>query len=270
MWLQTQLLYLIEGKPPKEMVPDHKLLNQSPTIRGDFLEKVRTGIITIQRSGVESITETGVQLSNGTFLDVDVIIMCTGYNQLDFPFLPPDVVRGPETMPNRIDLYKLMVPPKYPNLYMMGLCELVGPAAPAFDAQARWVVAHLSGRLTLPSTDEMYKGIREFQEWQKKHFVDSERHATAFYVIQYVDDLLKPLGAVPGFAKLLGKVFTSGHPWRALKVLNAVWFGIPAAAQWRLCGYGSKEKLATATVLRTAAGDAGLSETEKQLLETSV
>ena len=270
MWLQTQLLFFIDGKPPKDMRPDHKVLEQNPTLRSDFLEKIRTGLITIQRAGIESFAESGLHLSNGKYLDVDVVISCTGYNQFEFPFLPTDVARGPNTPPNKIDLYKLIVPPKYPNLYMMGLCELVGPAAPAFDAQARWVVAHLSGRLQLPPPDQMYEGIRAFQDWQNKHFVNSERHATAMYLIPYVDDLLKPLGAVPGFAKLFGKVFTSGHPWRALQVLNAVWFGIPSSAQWRLCGYGSKEELATATLLRTAAGEAGLSGSEKGLLEHDV
>ncbi len=84
--------------------------------------------------------------------------------------------------------------------------------------------------------------------------------------IQYIDALLEPLGAAPTFGRLLGKVFTS-NPWKALQVLNAMWFGIPSSAQWRLCGYGAKEGLAREGVLRIAGEKEELSEKELQMLK---
>lgn len=268
-WLQTKLLEIVDGKPPQALRPSHKILEQSPTVRGDFIEKVRTQVINVHKGSVEHLTKDGLVISTvkgeetvTEEIKADVIIACTGYDQFDYPFLPGDVVRGPDTPANRVDLYKLIVPRRYDNLFMMGLAELFGPAAPTFEAQARWACAVLSGRVKLPPKVNMEEEVQKFQAWQEKQFIGSERHALVVYAVQYNDELLEPLGAVPSFGKCLRSVLTSGHPWRALKVLNAVWFGIPSAAQWRLFGYGAKEELAVATLLRIGAGGEALSKGE--------
>lgn len=278
-WLQTKLLQAVEGKPPAVMRPKHKLLEQNPTIRGDFIEKVRTGIIHVHRGTVERLTEDGMVISatdtdadgekttrREEELKVDVVIACTGYNQFDCPFLPREALRSGETRANRAELYKLIVPPKYRNVFVMGHAELVGAAAPVFDAQARWACSVVCGRIQLPPPPKMQDEIRARHAWQDRHFLGTERHALAIYTIPYVDELLGPLGADPSLGRCLAKIFTTGHPWRALRVLNAVWFGIPSAAQWRLFGYGAKEELATETLLRIAAGAKTLSDGEVKLL----
>lgn len=263
------------------MQAKHKLLEQSPTIRGDFTEKVRTGVIKVHRGHVSRLTEDGLVISGiegekqqqagEEELRVDVVMACTGYDQFTYPFLPADALRGPDTPRNRVDLYKLIASPRHRNLFVIGHAELVGPAAPVFDAQARWACGVLSGRVPpLPSPEKMREETRALHAWQDGHFLDSERHALALYSVSYVDELLAPLGADPSFGRCLGSVFTSGHPWRALRVLGAVWFGIPSAAQWRLFGYGAKEELATETLLRVAAGGEGLSEGEIRLLKGKV
>lgn len=251
------------------MQPSHKILEQSPTVRGDFIEKVRTQVINIHRGSVEELTEDGLIISTEQGdetiteeIKADVVIACTGYDQFDYPFLPKDVIRGQDTPSNRVDLYKLIVPPRHDNLFMMGMAELVGPAGPAFEAQARWACAVLSGRVELPPKAKMMEEVQKFQAWQEKHFIGSERHALILYAVPYNDELLEPLGAAPSFGRCLRNVLTSGHPWRALKVLNAVWFGVPSGAQWRLFGYGAKEELAVETLLRIGDGGKALSKGE--------
>lgn len=289
-WLQTKLLNIVEGKPPAVMLPEHRLLEQSPTVRSDFIEKVRTGIITVHRGNVERFTEDGLVISrvdgkgeknnkkrrdeeqgneeDELFLKADVVIACTGYDQFDYPFLPKDALRGPDTPAHRVDLYKLIAPPAHPNLFVLGHAEPVGPAAPVFDAQARWACAVVAGRVDLPPAAEMRAAARAHHGWLDRHFVaGSARHALSVYAVPYVDELLAPLGARPSLGRCAARVVTSGRPWRALRVLGAVWFGIPSAAQWRLFGHGAKEELATATLLRIAEGAEGLSKVEVRLLE---
>lgn len=289
-WLQTKLLNVVEGEPPAVMRPKHKLLEQSPTVRGDFVEKVRTGVIKIHRGNVSHFTEDGLVVSRGGTeedgklagdgddddddqeeLKVDVVIACTGYDQFSYPFLPPDVLPGPGATPRdgAAGLYKMIAPtdPRHRGLFVLGRAEIVGPAAPVFDAQARWACGVLSGRVRLPPAGAMRAEAAALRAWQARHFVaDSARHALVLYSVPYVDELLAPLGADPSLRRCLGRVFTSGRPWRALRVLGAVWFGIPSAAQWRLFGYGAKEELATATLLRIAEGAENLSERERELL----
>jgi dimethylaniline monooxygenase (N-oxide forming) len=256
----------VQGKNPKELQCDHKILEQSPTIRGDFLEKVRTKTIHVQRAGIDRFTETGLLLDNGVSLEnVDVVICCTGYNFTALPYLPKDAIASREEPAPHIDLYKLLVSPWYENLYVLGHVELVGPFVPAGEAQARAASAMISGRIARPSHEAMMRDIRAFRAWQSKNFVHSERHILSAFCLAYVDSLLDPLGARPTAGKLLGQMFT-GNPLRAIRVFKAVYFGVPSSAQWRLLGYGKKEELARATVLRIAGGKAELSADEKRLL----
>lgn len=252
-------------QPPKELIPEHKILEQNPTIRGDFLEKVRTGLITVQRASVESFTETELILSTGAALAVDVVICCTGYNQFELPYLPANAVRSGDTPPDAVDLYKFIMTPHYDNLFFLGYLELFGPLPPAAEAQARHIVALLEGRIPRPSKEAMLKQIAEFRAYQGKNYVRSGRHVLTGDQITYIDDLLAPLGAVPGFGRLLGRMFT-GNPLKAWRILNAVWFGIPSSAQWRLCGSGKKQELAEETLLRIAAEKTTLSKGEVEHL----
>ncbi|KAI0015098.1 flavin-containing monooxygenase [Xylariomycetidae sp. FL0641] len=263
--MQSLLLNVVQGQHPDEIKPAHKVLEQNPTVRTEFLERLRTGTVQAHRTEVESFTGTGLRLANGTALEVDVVIACTGY-QRSLPYLPADVLRSPTTPPESVDLWKLMVPLRYENLFLIGYAEVAGPAPPTFEAQARLAVATLTGRAKLPGVQQREKEVKAWQAWHAKHFVRSERHAITETYVPYIDSLLAPLGANPTMGKMLSHVVASGHPWRALKTLNAVYFGLTSSAQWRLFGHGKNARLAEATVLRTAAGKGKLSDQEVKLM----
>jgi dimethylaniline monooxygenase (N-oxide forming) len=264
-WLQTVLLNFVQGKHPKELRPDHRLMQQNPTIRSEFLERVHNGTIKVHRAEVESFTETGIMLTNGETIEADVVISCTGYRRLR-PYLPDDILRTSETPEHEADLYKLVVPARHPNIYFVGYIEAAGPSPPAMEAQARFAVGAIAGHVQLPEGEALLKEIRAWQAWHSKTFVRSERHVNTETYVPYIDSLLKPLGANPTFGRLLAQVFTSGHPLRALSVLSAVYLDVTSSAQWRLCGYGKNEELARETVLRISGGKGELSVKEKELL----
>ncbi len=264
-WILTKILEIFEGEMPKELIPEHRFIEQNPTMRSDFLEKVRARLITVQRTEIDGFTETGLALPGGKTLDVDVIISATGYHQLDLPFLPADAVRDDSTPPHAADMYKLMMPLRHRNLFLLGFVELFGPLPPAVEAQARYAAALLSGRVPRPDDAEMAAEVRKMHARQARAYIHSQRHALTMPGIPYVDDVLAPLGAVPTFGRMLGRLFT-GNPIRRLQVLTAVWFAVPSSAQWRLCGHGAKQELATATVLRIAGKNETLSKREVELL----
>ncbi|KAH8661976.1 dimethylaniline monooxygenase 1, partial [Xylariales sp. PMI_506] len=264
-WVQLQLLNFVQGEHPPELRPDHRLMQQNPTIRTEFIERVRNGTIIVHRAEVAELTEDGITLSTGEHVEADAILCCTGYKRAP-SYLPADVLRDAETPEFTLDLWKLIVPARHSNLYITGLIEGTGPSPPAMEAQARFVSAVLAGRVALPDPETRLREIRQWQAWHAQQFVHSERHINTETYIPYIDSLLKPLGAAPTFGRLLGRVFTSGHPLRALSVLNAVYFDVVSNAQWRLFGHGSNEDLAQATLLRTSSGKDELSAEEKKLL----
>jgi dimethylaniline monooxygenase (N-oxide forming) len=264
-WLQTKLLNLVQGKHPDELRPEHRLMQQNPTIRSEFLERVRTGTIRVHRAEVGTFTETGIALTDGSSIEADVVISCTGYQRLR-PYLPVDVLRSADTPEHEADLYKLVVPARHRNLYFVGYIEAAGPSPPAMEAQARFAVGAIAGHVKLPEGEALLKEIREWQSWHSKAFVRSERHVNTETYVPYIDSLLEPLGANPTFLRLLGQVFTSGEPLRALSVLSAVYMDVTSSAQWRLCGHGKNQELARETVLRISRGKGELSVNEKALL----
>ncbi|KAI3321570.1 flavin-containing monooxygenase [Xylariaceae sp. AK1471] len=263
--LQTMLLNMVQGKHPEVLQADHSILEQNPTIRSEFIERIRNGSIQAHRTSIESFTPTGLKLENGTTLDVDVIIACTGYTY-SAPYLPADVVRSPETPPNTVDLWKLIVPLRYRNLFMIGFTELAGASPPASEAQARLAVSAVAGRVKLPEGQRLEDEIREWQAWQARTFVRSERHSITDHYVPYIDSVLAPLGANPTMGRLLGQVCSSGSPLKTLQTLTAVYFGITSSAQWRLCGHGSNPEQARETILRTASGKGEMSSAEKKYL----
>ncbi|KAI0125332.1 Fmo5 protein [Xylariales sp. AK1849] len=244
-WLQTQLLHLVQGARPQELKPEHRLMQQNPTIRSEFLERVRNGTIKVHRANVDSFTET---------VDADVVISCTGYKRAR-PYLPDDVLSKSEAPDHETDLYKLVVPTRHRNLYFVGYIEAAGPSAPAMEAQARFVVGATTGRITLPQGDALLQEIRVWEAWHAKSFVRSARHINTETCVPYKDGLL-----------LLGQVFTSGRPPNALSVLNSVYFNLTSNAQWRLFGHGRTEELAMETMLRISGSRGELSVKETVLL----
>ncbi|KAK1980334.1 flavin monooxygenase-like protein [Colletotrichum cereale] len=251
------------GEMPAELRPDHGITSQNVTIRSDFVEKLQTGVIALSRSTIASFTETGVLLADGTAVDADAVILATGYRVADQVHLPAGATASRDA---RVDLYKMIVPPRCEGLYVLGQTELAGPANAVAEAQARFVAAVVAGAVRLPGEEEMTRDVRAFRGWQGRHFVDSDRHAVSVEFVRYVDGLLAPLGAAPSLRRLLGRVFTSGRPLRALRVLFAVFFGVSAPAQWRLFGEGRGTELAEETLLRTGADAGELSEGEKALI----
>jgi len=184
------------------------------------------------------------------------------------PLIPLDAIASRDAPAPHVDLYKQLVSPYYDGLYVMGLLQLFGPHGPAAEAQARFAAAMVSGTIPRPDRDEMLEDIRKVREWKTKTFLNSDAHVFTLYSIQYMDELARPLGAVPTVWKMLVRTFT-GNPLVGMKLFWAVFFGPVSGAQWRLTGHGAKEKLATATVLRVAAGKERLNDAEKVFLEVN-
>lgn len=99
-------------------------------------------------------------------------------------------------------------------------------------------------------------------------WVKSDRHAVSVHFLPYCDSLADDLGVAPTFGRLFSRIFTS-NPFRALSILNGVYFGIFSSAQYRLFGTGSNPEIAAATILRLFRGGKELSEDENIALRAS-
>uniref|UniRef100_A0ACD5YI07 Uncharacterized protein n=1 Tax=Avena sativa TaxID=4498 RepID=A0ACD5YI07_AVESA len=101
-----------------------------------------------------------VVFQDGSRVKADVIIHCTGY-KYSFPFLGDDSTISVDD--NRVGpLYKHVFPPRVaPRLSFIGLPLRVIPFA-LFELQSNWVAGVLSGRIELPSEEEMTREVMAF------------------------------------------------------------------------------------------------------------
>ncbi|KAF9613983.1 hypothetical protein IFM89_014176 [Coptis chinensis] len=111
-------------------------------------------------SMIESAHEDGTLIfQDESSVVVDVILHCTGY-KFDFPFLDRDVVTVDD---NRVGLlYQHIFPPKLaPWLSFVGLTWKFA-TFPLYEVQSKWVAGILSGKISLPTQDEMILDVEAF------------------------------------------------------------------------------------------------------------
>jgi dimethylaniline monooxygenase (N-oxide forming) len=151
--------------------PDHDVLEAHPTVSDELLGRLGHGDITVKPT-IRSFEGPMVQFADGSSVEADVVVYCTGY-KVTFPFLDDTVVRAED---NRVALYRRVVPPDRPGLYFIGLVQPLGSIMPLAEAQAQWVADVITGQVTLPSPAEMRAEVAAYDAGLRKRFVASKRH----------------------------------------------------------------------------------------------
>lgn len=102
-----------------------------------------------------------VMFQDGNRVKADAILYCTGY-EYSFPFLDEEAV-GISVEDNCVrPLYKHVFPPHLaPHISFIGL-PFASVLFPLFELQSNWVAGTLSGRIELPSQEEMTQDVARF------------------------------------------------------------------------------------------------------------
>ncbi len=151
--------------------PDHRLGEAHPTVSQRITERVRGGAVT-PKPNIAVLDGRHVRFVDGSEVDADVVIYCTGYN-VSFPFLNPGVI---STVDNRVDLFHQVFHPDIDNLMFIGLVQPFGALMPVAEAQGAWVADHLAGGYRRPSRAAMFAQIKEERRKRELQFVASPRH----------------------------------------------------------------------------------------------
>jgi len=128
-----------------------------------LIQKVRN----IDKLGADGsvLFEGGLKIEN-----VDVVMYATGY-LYRFPFLEgsEEAKQIVDIDDNRVGpLYKHILPPKFsPTLAFIGLLWKVVPF-PQFQLQSRWIARCLSGKVKLPTPEEMQAEVANYYTWMEE------------------------------------------------------------------------------------------------------
>jgi dimethylaniline monooxygenase (N-oxide forming) len=174
-WLTHLIVSMNVGKPWNYGLPrpDHRLLQAHPTISQDIFVRLGSGDI-VPRPGIRRLAGDSVEFVDGRVEPVDVIVWCTGY-KVSFPFFDPEFISAPD---NDLPLWERMVKPGIGNLFFVGLLQPLGAIMPIAEVQGRFIGDHLTGRIALPSGDEMLREMATERERMFRRYPDGARRHT--------------------------------------------------------------------------------------------
>jgi dimethylaniline monooxygenase (N-oxide forming) len=197
-----QVIRSYTGNPERYGLPrpDHKFGEAHPTVSGRILDRIAHGTIT-PRPNIAALEGSLVRFVDGSTVDADVVVYCTGY-RITFPFFDPDFLSAPD---NHIELYRRVFHPDIPDLYFIGLLQPLGAIMPLAEAQSQWVGDHLLGDYALPTAAELRADIAADQAAMRARYVASKRHTIQVDYDDYLRDLARErrAGAARARASLL-------------------------------------------------------------------
>jgi hypothetical protein len=173
--------------------PDHELGEAHPTVSSDLLPRIGHGRIRV-KPNIARIDGPTVHFVDGTSVDVDTIVWCTGY-RIRFPFIPREVI---DPAGNRVALYRHVVHPERPGLYFVGLVQPLGAIMPIAELQSEWIADLLQGRAVLPEPAEMREEIALHERRMRERYVSSTRHTIQVDFHPYMRELRRERRRRPG------------------------------------------------------------------------
>ena len=162
--------------------PDHKIGSAHPTISDEILSCLTHGTIT-PKPNIAALEGSAVRFADGSVVDADVVIYCTGY-KVTFPFFDEDFIAAPK---NDLPLFRRVFHPQIPNVFFIGLLQPLGAIMPLAEAQGEWVGEYLRGQYALPGPRAMRRDIEHERRKMFKRYVASPRHTMQ---VDYDDYLL--------------------------------------------------------------------------------
>ncbi len=165
--------------------------------RPAFYRQLRSGGIAPVEAEISTFTASGLQLSNGKALNVDTVILATGW-EADYSFLEVGVRFSLNFADDGLYLYRQMVHPAVKNLAFVGYASTITSVL-TYNLQARWLADLLDGGHALPPEVDMQINIEAQQIWKRRSMPPSKGRAARLllHMLHYHDELLEDIGVSP-------------------------------------------------------------------------
>ncbi len=197
------LIKAYSGSPERYGLPkpDHRFGEAHPTVSGRILDRVQHGTV-VPKPNIAALEGGRVRFADGTVVDADVVVYCTGY-KISFPFFDDLLLAAPD---NHIELFRRVFHPDFANLAFIGLLQPLGALMPLAELQGEWVSDYLCGQYALPDPAELRADIARDQAAMRKRYVTSKRHTIQVDFEDYVHELTKERKAGAARARAAGSV----------------------------------------------------------------
>ncbi|XP_027155891.1 flavin-containing monooxygenase FMO GS-OX5-like [Coffea eugenioides] len=173
-----------------------------------------------QHSKVTNCYENGeIAFEDGALVTADIILHCTGY-KYNLPFLKTNGVITIDD-DNRVGpLYKHVFPPQLaPRLSFVGIPR-VAINFVMIDLQAKWVASVLSGKVSLPSEEDMSADLEQcYRLLEEKGIPKHHTHSLDLNMHEYLDWVAAQVG-LPPVDKRQKEIF-----YKIREILPTSWIG---------------------------------------------
>ncbi len=196
-----QLVRSYSGPPERYGLPKpaHRFGEAHPTISGRILDRIQHGTVT-PKPNIEALDGGQVRFVDGSSVDADVVVYCTGY-QIAFPFFDEDFISAPD---NHIELFRRVFHPDVPSVFFIGLLQPLGAIMPIAEAQGAWVGDYLIGDYRLPDDAAVRADIAADQAAMRERYVASKRHTIQVDFDDYLHALARERDAGAARARAYG------------------------------------------------------------------
>jgi hypothetical protein len=130
--------------------PDHDALASHPIMNNQVLHHLSHGDL-VAKPDVERLTSDGVVFKDGSFEQIDVVLLATGY-EYKVPFIADDLLVLKSGHPQ---LYLNVFSREVDSLYVLGFIEFADAAYKRFDEMAQLVMIDIRARETGRNRDAL-------------------------------------------------------------------------------------------------------------------
>jgi dimethylaniline monooxygenase (N-oxide forming) len=192
------------------------------TISDRYMELVKQNRIIAKKGKISRFSEKSVELVDGTVIDADIVIWCTGY-AVNLDFMDAEILKKLEYDPTDglqpLILYKATFRPQLKNIAFVGM--LKEPIYAVDELQGRWASLVFSKKLELPDQDTMDKYLNDTR---RIRFMKLKPQALDENFTLYSDEMAKEIGVFPNFEEIKQE-----DP----EFFKMIWEGVPSTAIYR-------------------------------------
>merc|ERR1712066_1080229 len=159
---------------------------------GDML---RAGQVGAQKGAIARFTKTGVVLTDGSEMEVDMVVFGTGFTK-SYAYLEPALRERLNRQNDGLYLYRNMFPTQVPDLCFVGSEVSTFNNILTQGLQALWLKQVLTGHVALPSLEAMEKTIAKEQAWKRSWMPKKGDRAAILQLhkMAYHDQLCRDMG----------------------------------------------------------------------------
>lgn len=172
----------------------------------------------IQTAGIDHFSEKIVHLKDGSEVEVDSVMFCTGY-KYTFPFLKQ--FSDLKIFDGRVyPLFKHIVHVSAPSLNFVGIANKICPF-PTFHCQVQFILAHIDGSMKLPTKEQMLKDIeKDYVSRKMKGMPPRHAHMMVGQMQWDYNDDITTLAKIPPISTAVRSLFDKIHYTRTENLLT--------------------------------------------------